>query len=280
MYNKDRTLAKYKNDIYIHKGLLQQFQDIEDNIYYNINTLNNRKLLKKIYVGGYYMGGGLATIAASVIAEKYKNMFLVSCFTFGAPMVGNCGFKQFFKEIVSNNYRIILNDTNDEIKCSLDFYNCYKHHKYKYKMYNKFYDGSYCHVSNALQLTPDVMLEFKKPKLNKTDRILKHFYKIDSHTDLIQDIDVYIIRLQSIISTYKENIAKYSQNYSLKEGHNNRLQDAIIIDVPSHSSSESRLSNDDCANKEDILIIENKLERMNQLISEILFSINRNISDR
>jgi hypothetical protein len=135
-------------------------------------------------------------------------------------------------------------------------------------------------VSNALQLTPDDMLEFKKPKLNKTDRILKHFYKIDSHTDLIQDIDVYIIRLQSIISTYKENIAKYSQNYSLKEGHNNRLQDAIIIDVPSHSSSESRLSNDDCANKEDILIIENKLERMNQLISEILFSINRNISDR
>jgi poly(3-hydroxyalkanoate) synthetase len=183
MYTIDRTLAKYKEGIYMHKGLLQQFQDIEDNLYYNIHQINQSKTLKKIYIGGYYMGGGLATIAASIIAEKYKNMFLVSCFTFESPMVGNCAFKRFFKEVISNNYRVILEDTSADVKCSLDIYNCYKHHIYLYALYNKFYDGAYCHVSNALQLTPEIILEIKKPRLSKTDRLFKQFYK--GHQSLI-----------------------------------------------------------------------------------------------
>lgn len=301
LYSKNKQLVKYKdNSIHIHQGLLKQFQAIEDNICYNINNLNRSKMVKKIYIAGYYMGGGLATIAASILAERFKNMFLVSCFTFGAPMVGNCAFKRYFKELVSTNYRITLTDSVHQNHCGLEFYNCYSYHRYKYNLYNKFYNGNYCHVSNALQLTDNNILELKKPRLTKTDRFLRPFYCNINIEDSIYDIDVYIQRLESIISIYKENLSKqiaalsltdrkqingdnattFNANSSFVFAREPEMQE--VPDIPSHSSgshsskisSEEGLAQQLC--KEDIALLERKINNISNMLTGLIFAIRKN----
>lgn len=278
LYHTDNKLIKYKDDICIHKGLLQQYYSVEDRIHNAISNLNKSKLVKKIYVTGYYMGGSLASIASAILAEKYKNMFLISCFTFGAPMVGNCAFKRYFKDGVSNHYRIIIDDVKNTGENALDFYNCYSHYKYKYEAYNKFYNGKYCHVSSALQLTNDNLLEIKKPRLNKRSRLFRHLYSTNHIDYSIKDVNEYIYKLQSIITVYKENLAK--QILLFRNNNKNKIITEDVPDVPSQSSSASKISSDDGLpmqthrgyqlSKEDIAYLDAKLQHITNMISRIM----------
>lgn len=268
IYQYNNKLFKYKDDICMHKGLLEQFYSIEDKLHTNITNLNKNKVIKKIYVIGYYMGGSLAEIAAAILAEKYKNMFLVNCFTFGAQMVGNCAFKRYFKDNVSNNYRVIIGDCQQLTYNNSDaLQNCYSYYKLKYETYNKFYNGKYCHISNALQLTDDNLLEIRKPRLNKRSRIFRHFYNT-LHIDYpIKDIDDYILKFLSIIRAYKENIARHSKKIT------EDAADAAEV-APSHSSSGSKTSNDEeCSphlSKNDIAYIDAKLQNITNMLNKIL----------
>jgi len=289
-YYSSKQLVKYKDNICIHKGLLQQFYSIEDRIHTTINDLNKSKLIKKIYITGYYIGGSLASVASAILAEKYKNMFLIHCFTFGAMMAGNCAFKRYFKDNVSNNYRVIINNCPQTGVNALEFYNCYSYYKYKYETYNKFYNGKYCHVHNALQLTNDNLLEIKKPKLNKRSRIFRYFYNTHHVDYQIKDMDEYILKLQSIITVYKENLAKQMlllKSNIIKMTNENVLEVPSdspnvpdVPNVPSQSSSGSKISIDDSVHRhsqnayqlsrEDIAYLDTRLQHITNKLSKIL----------
>ena len=86
-YNIDSQLHYFKDNIYIHKGLFHHFQNMKEQLIDHISDLDNLKNVKKIYICGYKLGGALATVAASILAEYYNNIYLVSCFTFGAQRV-------------------------------------------------------------------------------------------------------------------------------------------------------------------------------------------------
>lgn len=216
LYKDKKTKTKFKDNIYIHQGLFEQYKLIESTLQANINLLNSKNMLKKLYIAGYYMGGGLATIAAAILGEKYRNMYLISCYTFGSPKVGNEYFKEYFNANVNCNYRIIIHDKSYS-SLSLATHNCYSYHMYKYMLYKHFQDDAFSHVSDALQLETDNILEFKKPVLTKTDKFMMPFYICrNSYDDEIVDIDNYIERFCNIILNYKCNIQKA---YDLLEPH-------------------------------------------------------------
>jgi predicted lipase len=74
----------------------------------NIHEYDKNKNIKKLYICGYKLGGSVATVVASILAEKFRHTYLVSCFTFGAFKVGNKYFKEYFNRHVTCNYRIMV----------------------------------------------------------------------------------------------------------------------------------------------------------------------------
>jgi hypothetical protein len=208
MYKTDKQQDKWKNKTYIHSGLLKQYKIIEDKLLLHINQLANSST-KKLYITGYYMGGGLATIAAAILGEKYKNIYLVSCFTFASPKVGNKHFKEYFRDNVTCNYRIIVNDKIDLIT-NLNNYNAFNYYKHHCSLYSHFVTNNYYHVSNAFLLEDNNILEFPKPKLKRTEKLLMKCSTCNSCCnnimDELVDIDIYINRFNSIIFKYKTNL--------------------------------------------------------------------------
>jgi hypothetical protein len=212
---KDKK-TRYKG-LHLHNGLLKQFLSIENKIYHNINKLNENNSIKKIYITGYYKGGSIATIAAAFLGEKYKNIYLVTCLTFNSLMVGDYAFVKFFNEYVSNNYRMIINDYNKSKNLDINKYNCYDHYKYKYNLYKEFVKNNYHHVSNALEITNNCIIELKIPVLNTSEKIFKCFYICENNNreDNIINIELYIELLQKIIMHYSENLYTRSKSTQL-----------------------------------------------------------------
>lgn len=179
-----KKMTKMKDNIYVNQNLLLQYRDLEIQVIKNINELNKTKLIKKIYICGYHVGGALATLTAAILAEKYKNMFLVSCFTFASPMVGNKHFKKYYNEYVTCNYRLTTSD--DTPKC-----------------YSR-----YCHVSGALQLEEDNIIDIEEHRKNMYESFAKRCLAIYDKkcTDSHAHIDTYIVRLKNLVSIIQSNI--------------------------------------------------------------------------
>lgn len=206
-YKDGNCKQKLKDNIYIHSNLLNQYKFIEETICTYIEILNKNNNIKKLYITGYYMGAGVATIAAAVLGEKYQNMYLVSCFTFSAPKIGNKAFKIYYNQYVNCNYRIIINDNLHPV-LSLASHNCYEYHIYKYTQYQYFKDKNYYHVSDALQLDSNSIIEFKKPTLSFVDKFVRPFYCQNATKEEVSDINCYIKRFSNIIANYKNNFVQ------------------------------------------------------------------------
>jgi hypothetical protein len=276
-YNKNDQQKKYKDNIYIHKGALEQYQNIEDTLYKNILDLDYNKGIKKLYVCGYHIGGSVATIASAILGEKYRNIYLVSCFTFGAPKIGNRDFKDYFQRYVTCNYRMVINVHHPD-----EGFNCYNYHKYIYNQYNHFKDRNYYHTSDALQIENDNIIEFKQPKLKKLDKIFRHFYVDDEkYFETAIKLELYIQRLESIIAMYKENMLKLnspkkSSSLHYYDDHKNIMswtKDAVTSastqttqTTNTEKSRVSQIHSDNCY----IKIIEERLDRLNETLDKLI----------
>lgn len=213
-YKDGQYKEKFKDNIYIRNDLLNQYKFIEQTICSYIDILNKNNNIKKLYITGYYMGAGLATIAAAILGEKYQNMYLVSCFTFSAPKIGDKAFKKYYNQFVNCNYRIIINDNLHPV-LSLATHNCYDYHIYKYNQYQYFKDKNYCHVSDALQLDSHSIIDFKKPILTFMDKLVCPLYCVNKVDEEFVDIDCYIERFNNIIANYKKNIQAHKKTKEL-----------------------------------------------------------------
>jgi hypothetical protein len=184
-YHDDKELIKLKDNIYVNNNVLSQYKAFEDKIIKNISELNDTKLIKKIYVCGYSSGGALAILTSAILAEKYKNMFLVSCFTFGSPKIGNKYFKKYFNKYITCNYRIIIsNDLN--IQTEWPYYE---------------------HISDGLLLENDNIMEIIEKENNVYDNIIKYISKKKiNYIENSINIDEYIYRFNNLISIYQSNV--------------------------------------------------------------------------
>jgi len=181
-YNNCKTL-KLKDEIAVNKDIFMQYKSLEEPLIKNIIEFNKHKNLKKIYICGYKIGGALATVMAALLAEKFHNMFLISCFTFGAPEVGNKQFKKYFNEYITCNYRIVIDGDTDSNK------------NWPY----------YIHVGKSLQVDDDNIIEKKENQYS----LFKTYFKYKENTQSVSNsitLDTYIRKLKTILVTYNTNL--------------------------------------------------------------------------
>jgi len=131
----------------VHSGFYNQYFSIYENIFDyitdNITVIN---------VLGHSLGGGVATIASTLIANYYiinNNKKEVNCYVFGCPRVGDNKFKDLFISSVDNHYNYCFyNDIigmvpiNYKYQHACDFYKIRKNGVIKLckddKWYNRF----------------------------------------------------------------------------------------------------------------------------------------------
>lgn len=201
-YYDFKELIRLKDNIFINDALFSQYKSFEEQIIKNINELNNTKLIKKIYLCGYNSGGALAILTSALLADKYKNIFLVSCFSFGSPKIGNKHFRKYFNKYITCNYRIKIE--ND--------------------LYTKTYWYNYYHISNALLLENDNIKEIEEIDQTIYDNLLLSIKKNKiNYIENTITIDDYIKRLHNLISLYQSNIMNKDINiYNLLNSNSNK----------------------------------------------------------
>jgi hypothetical protein len=211
-FNYYSKMKRYNGKIYIHDGILHQFNVIEPELIKNIKELDCAQNVKKIHVCGYNIGGALSSVISSFLANKYKNIYLVSCFTFGSPKVGNKYFKKVFNENVTSNYRITTNKwSSDE---DTNFISSSKY--------------SYCHVCNPLYLENNNIAELQN--IHRT-----HFAICNKKP--LRDIDP----LEKYIECLYNIIVSYNQNSSKSISSQNSNTSSVTITIPYVGKSNNQI---------------------------------------
>jgi len=205
-YIKNSKLTHFKDKIYIHEGVYNAFVSIEEKLIYNILNIDKNKCVKKIYVTGHGAGGAIATVISGTLSYKYKNIYIVSCFTFGCPPVGNKRFRKWFIKNISCNYRVIVENDSNVSNNLLSWF-------------------KYYHISDELRLTMDNIVNITHIDLSFIKCMKNYILKRDNVSKSYTPIDTYINYLKSILSLYKTNTCKINQtSYSDDKSSDGRVE--------------------------------------------------------
>lgn len=120
----------------VHPVFYRQYESIETELLQYLHGHTHE--YDTIVCCGHGTGGALATIAAPLLAVRFKEKD-VYCYTYGSPRVGNAKFCRWFKRLVAGGQRVV----NEEDPIPL--------------MPSSFI---YQHVSNGVCLTSDEKYEF------------------------------------------------------------------------------------------------------------------------
>lgn len=259
-YNVDSQLHHFKDNICIHKGLFHHFQNLKEQLIDHITDLDNLNNVKKIYICGYKMGGALATVAASMLAEYYNNIYLVSCFTFGAQRVGNKQFTKYFNRYVIRSYRVNAVEYGNGSTIYEDISTSSK----------------YKHVSNSILLDKDNIMEIQEAEVshNVISKMLNWQYT-EQHR--CESLETFIEYFKNILFAFHTNLeSKLSSDNIAKMGDDDQIiysaassisNNSTIPSPPAHPNASppiNKLSDDMTT------IILEKLESINLLVSKII----------
>lgn len=86
----------------MHRGFAEAYLSVRPQIH---NYLKSNPT-QNVTVTGHSLGGALATLCAVDIQYNFANL-AIEIYTFGAPRVGNDGFRESFNRRVPNSYRLI-----------------------------------------------------------------------------------------------------------------------------------------------------------------------------
>ena len=242
-----KKMIKYRDKICINNMAFLQYQSLEDKLIQNIHEYDKNKTVKKLYICGYKLGGSIATVVAAILADKFKHMYLVSCFTFGAFKVGNKYFKQYFNENITCNYRIMIENDNH----LSDYWN------------------HYTHVSNLLQLENDNIIEKsdEKCRVGGISIFNNYFCAPIDNVDNTISINTYIQRLHKILSTYNLNI-KPLINIPIRKEENDSTSSSLSTKSQSASNTGSKTSSP--ISEELSCMILKKIEHIDVILSNLL----------
>lgn len=87
----------------MHRGFASAYMSVREQIH---NYLKNNAA-SSLTVTGHSLGGALATLCAVDIQYNFSNQVAVDIYTFGAPRVGNNGFRESFNRRVPHSYRFV-----------------------------------------------------------------------------------------------------------------------------------------------------------------------------
>ncbi|MBE9169181.1 lipase family protein [Pleurocapsales cyanobacterium LEGE 06147] len=87
----------------MHRGFIRAYFSVRERIH---EYIRNREL-SSVTTTGHSLGGALATLCAVDIQYNFSNQVSIEGYTFGAPKVGNDGFRESFNRRVPDNYRFV-----------------------------------------------------------------------------------------------------------------------------------------------------------------------------
>lgn len=87
----------------MHTGFVTAYFAVRDQIHDYIK--NNP--VSSVIVTGHSLGGALATLCAVDVQYNFSDRVTIEAYTFGAPSVGNDGFRDSYNQRVPNSYRIV-----------------------------------------------------------------------------------------------------------------------------------------------------------------------------
>ena len=89
----------------VHTGFLRLYSQLSQQIRSVVNQLNPAV---PCYVAGHSLGGALATLACTDLAQNYRSIKdQLQLYSYAAPRVGNLDFAKFSSAIAPNTFRII-----------------------------------------------------------------------------------------------------------------------------------------------------------------------------
>lgn len=87
----------------MHRGFVSAYFSVRDEIH---DYIKNRPI-SAVTATGHSLGGALATLCAVDIQYNFPKLKTIESYTFGAPKVGDDGFRDSFNRRVPNSYRFV-----------------------------------------------------------------------------------------------------------------------------------------------------------------------------
>jgi triacylglycerol lipase len=87
----------------MHRGFVQAYFSVRKTIHDFIDARD----LSTVTVTGHSLGGALATLCAIDVQYNFSRKVAVDIYTFGAPKVGNSGFRDSFHHRVPDSFRFV-----------------------------------------------------------------------------------------------------------------------------------------------------------------------------
>lgn len=87
----------------MHRGFVNAYFAVRDQVHDYIESSD----VKSVVTTGHSLGGALATLCAVDVQYNFSDKVTVEAYTYGAPKVGNDGFRDSYNRRVPNSYRIV-----------------------------------------------------------------------------------------------------------------------------------------------------------------------------
>lgn len=87
----------------MHRGFVAAYFAVREQIH---DYIKNHPV-SSVVVTGHSLGGALAKLCAVDIQYNFSKQVSIEAFTYGAPKVGNDGFRDSYNERVPNSYRVV-----------------------------------------------------------------------------------------------------------------------------------------------------------------------------
>lgn len=87
----------------MHTGFVTAYFAVRDQIHHYIQN----SAVSTVVATGHSLGGALATLCAVDIQYNFSDKVTIEAFTYGAPKVGNDGFRDSYNQRVPNSYRVV-----------------------------------------------------------------------------------------------------------------------------------------------------------------------------
>jgi predicted lipase len=95
--------GKSRSGAQMHRGFVAAYMSVREQLH---DYLTNHTAAS-VTVTGHSLGAALATLCAVDVQYNFSNKFAIDIYTFGAPRVGNDGFRESFNRRVPNSYRFV-----------------------------------------------------------------------------------------------------------------------------------------------------------------------------
>lgn len=87
----------------MHRGFVNAYFSVRDRIHEYIAN----HTISSVTTTGHSLGGALATLCAVDVQYNFSDKVTIDVYTYGAPKVGNDGFRDSFNRRVPNSYRFV-----------------------------------------------------------------------------------------------------------------------------------------------------------------------------